>query len=229
MPPSVPSSVPQRPTVLPCLRFSASCWLQNYPPSLCPGWGEQLLFFYAPVLHMFGIDIGNAGYVISNLLALSLSFTIIAACIHFTLRVRRQKSEFVKTLTIYNTPIITYYPVTALLGAPATFMVYDALYQVKKQNLPFLQALRSAFDYIKLHQETNAAIITWLAYLSLVSFIVSSLPLVLSSEAMVQIYDNDRPRTYIAIMDGILVGIILGLPIGGAFYIFVAYSFISIP
>ena len=28
--------------MLPCLRFSASCWLQNYPPSLCPGWGEQL-------------------------------------------------------------------------------------------------------------------------------------------------------------------------------------------
>jgi len=94
--------------------------------------------------------------------------------------------------------------------------------------LPLLQAIGSAFNYIKLHQEANAAIIAWLAYLALASFIVSSVPLVLSSEAMVQIYDNDRPRTYIAIMDGMLVGIVLGLPIGAAFYIFVAYAFISI-
>ncbi len=139
------------------------------------------LFFYAPLLHMFGIDIGNAGYVISSLLALSLSFTVISICIHLALRVRGQKSEFVKTLAIYNMPIITYYPVTALLSAPATFRFYDALYQVKRQNLPLFQAVSSAFSYIKLHQETNTAIITWLTYLSLVSFISSSIPCICST------------------------------------------------
>jgi hypothetical protein len=186
------------------------------------------LCLYAPLLHVFGIDIGNVGYVVSNMLAISLMYAVLVICLHVSLKLRGQESDLLRTSAFYAMPNVTYFPVTALLGTPATFRLYSLISHAKGQHLSListLQYLRS--EYASFQLETNFTIITWLTYLSLISLVVSALCVVLSSEALVQFYNNDRSRTYIAATDGVLVGIVFAVLTAGPFYCFVAYAFVS--
>jgi hypothetical protein len=188
------------------------------------------LFTLAPLLHQFGIDIGNFGFVASNAIAVSLTYAITAVCVHTCLIARGQRSELLRTAAFFSMPNFTYFPLTALLGAPSTFKLYSVIFYAKQQHLSFINVVEyMRTELPKFNLETNAWIVTWLTYLSLLSLAVSTLSLALSSEALVQLYDNDRSQVYKAVTDGMLIGIVLALPTVGVFYCFVVYAFMGTP
>jgi hypothetical protein len=155
------------------------------------------MVFSLPVLKLFGIKWDSIDYHLAYWTAYLLALLALAFVAHLTLIVLRLKSEFLRTMVMVVTPILTYAPIGYLISLPNTLKMLGKIKALKEQKVPVDSAIATLF-----HDHWTADPAAAIALQSVavsVSWVMLVACATLSAEAVTQWYGNDRVRSYSAV------------------------------
>jgi hypothetical protein len=141
------------------------------------------------------------------------------------LRIWGMRSDFIHTLVMYTTVVTVYMPAITLLNWPVTYRLFATIQLAKQQHASMLGAFLLLFrSWTNTPGGTTGLLFGLPIVIAQAIGIVS---LVMFCESVVQWYDNDRYRSYVAIASASLVNIVVTYVVIVPFQLGVYFAFIG--
>lgn len=179
-----------------------------------------------PMLNLFGIEWNNLGFHLSNWLTTVLALVAVGFIAHRILTALKLKSEFVRTLVMYTTPVVAYSPIITLINLPGTIQLFDAVKAIKEQKLPIdVAAITLARNLL------GEGTIQPGPLVATTTFLVSIFGfgcLAVFAEAVSQWYGNSRFKSYSAVAAALMLSTIVTMGIVVPIQLFTIYSFLKL-